>query len=133
MTAHASQGQTFKNGVIVDLNIGGSSSTMASYVALTRVERREDLLIYRPFPLDLFNKGQKEGMDLLLRVWRGEDIKWQEIEKKYMERKLCSECGCMKREAEYTSRVRTVWISGSEEPPSGVGWPPVLTGVSKFR
>ena len=43
MTAHAAQGQTFSNGAIVDLNIGGGSSTMSSYVALTRVERREDL------------------------------------------------------------------------------------------
>ena len=51
MTAHAAQGQTFSKGAIVDLNIGGRSSTMSSYVALTRVERREDLLIYRPFPL----------------------------------------------------------------------------------
>ena len=43
MTAHAAQGQTFSKGAIVDLNIGGSSSAMSSYVALTRVERREDL------------------------------------------------------------------------------------------
>ena len=60
MTAHAAQGQTFKNGVIVDLNIGGSRSTMARYVALTRVEKRCDLLIYGPFPLDLVNKGPKQ-------------------------------------------------------------------------
>ena len=60
MTAHAAQGQTFKNGVIVDLNIGGNSNTMASYVALTRVEKREDLLIYKPSPLDLFHKGQNQ-------------------------------------------------------------------------
>ena len=43
MTAHAAQGQTFSNGAIVDLNIGGSSSAMSSYVALARVERRKDL------------------------------------------------------------------------------------------
>ena len=51
MTAHSAQGQTFSGGAIVDLCIGGSSSTMSSYVALTRVERREDLIILRPFPL----------------------------------------------------------------------------------
>ena len=97
MTAHAAQGQTFKNGVIVDLNIGGSSSTMSSYVALTRVERRDDLLIYRPFPLELFNKGQKPGMELLLRVWRGEDINWKAIEEEFMPSKVCPECGFMKK------------------------------------
>ena len=43
MTAHAAQGQTFSKGAIVDLNIGGSSSAMSSYVAMTRVERRSDL------------------------------------------------------------------------------------------
>ena len=40
MTAHSSQGQTFSNGAIVDLCIGGSISTMSNYVALTRVEHR---------------------------------------------------------------------------------------------
>ena len=42
MTSHAAQGQTFSKGAIVDLCIGGRSSTMSSYVAITRVERRED-------------------------------------------------------------------------------------------
>ena len=58
MTAHAAQGQTFSKGAIVDLNIGGSSSAMSSYVALTRVERRFDLLIYRLFSIHLFNQGR---------------------------------------------------------------------------
>ena len=80
MTAYASQGQTFKNGVIVDLNIGGSSSTMSSYVALTRVQKRDDLLICRPFPFELFNRGQKSTMDYLLRVWRGEKINGDKIQ-----------------------------------------------------
>ena len=84
-TAQSAQGQTFKNGVIVDLNIGGNSSTMSSYVALTRVEKREDLLIYRPFPLGFFNKLQKPGMELLLR-----------IEEELMPSKVCPECGFMK-------------------------------------
>ena len=83
MTSHSVQGQTFSNGAIVDLCIGGSSSTMFSYVALTRVERRNDLLILRPFPLKLFQQGQKPGMELLLRSWRGDkDIDWPTIEKR---------------------------------------------------
>ena len=83
MTSHSAQGQTFSNGAIVDLCIGGSSSTMSSYVALTRVERRKDLLILRPFPLKLFQQGQKPGMELLLRTWRGDkDIDWPTIEQK---------------------------------------------------
>ena len=54
MTAHSAQGQTFSNGAIVDLRLGGSSTAMASYVALTRVKQRHDLIIYRPFPIKLF-------------------------------------------------------------------------------
>ena len=54
MTAHFSQGQTFSDGAIVDLRLGGSSTAMASYVALTRVKQRQDLIIYRPFPKELF-------------------------------------------------------------------------------
>ena len=102
MTSHAAQGQTFSKGAIVDLCIGGSSSTMSSYVAITRVECREDLLIYRPFPLQLFNKGQKPGMELLLRVWRHDDtIDWKQIEAEHMPSKKCWTCNCVKKKDFY--------------------------------
>ena len=65
MTAHAAQGQTFSKGAIVDLNIGGSFNAMSSYVALTRVERREDLIIFRPFPLELFQNVQKNRFGVI--------------------------------------------------------------------
>ena len=103
MTAHAAQGQTFSNGAIVDLRLGGSSSAMASYVAITRVERREDLLIYRPFPISLFQNGQKPGLNLLMRVWRGEDIDWGQIEKEHMPKKYCPACAIRKPRQEYFS------------------------------
>ena len=103
MIAHSAQGQIFSNGAVVDLCIGGSSSTMSSYVALTRVERREDLLILRPFPLDIFSKGQKTGMELLLRTWRGDkDIDWPKIEKELMPCKRCPTCGFVKLKTSYT-------------------------------
>ena len=101
MTAHAAQGQTFSKGAIVDLNIGGSSSAMSSYVALTRVERREDLLIYRPFPIDLFTKGQKPGLELLLRVWRKEFIDWKAIDMEHMPSKRCPGCDCVQYKHAY--------------------------------
>ena len=87
MTAHAAQGQTFSKGAIVDLKLGGNSTAMSSYVALTRVERRSDLLIYRPFSAHPFQQGQRPGMDLLLKVWRGENIDWAAIELQHMPRK----------------------------------------------
>ena len=103
MTSHSSQGQTFSKGASVDLCIGGSCSTMSSYVALTRVERRQDLLILRPFPLDLFTKGQKPGMELLLRTLRGDKtIDWKAIEKEFMPSKLCPTCGSVKLKTSFT-------------------------------
>ena len=66
---------------------------MPSYVAITRVERREELIIYRRFPLHLFNKGQKPGMELLLRVWRHDGtIDWKAIEDEHMPSKKCWSC-----------------------------------------
>ena len=103
MTSHSAQGQTFSSGAIVDLCIGGSSSTMSSYVALTRVERRKDLLILRPFPLEIFQQGQKPGMALLLRTCRGDkDIDWPAIERDLMPCKLCPTCGCIKLKTSFT-------------------------------
>ena len=101
MTAHAAQGQTFSDGAIVDLRLGGSSSAMASYVAITRVKRRQDLLIYRPFPQKLFENGQKPGLDLLMKVWRGEDINWARLEEEHMPKKYCPGCFIYKPKHDY--------------------------------
>ena len=80
LTAHAAQGQTFSGGAIVDLCIGAGANPLTSYVALTRVKKLEDLLIYRPFDADRFQRGDSMGRQLLLRVLRGEEISWAEIE-----------------------------------------------------
>ena len=66
--------------LLASLKLGGSSSTMSSYVARTRVERRKYLLIHRPFPRELFDQGQKPGLELSLKVWRREHIDWKTIE-----------------------------------------------------
>ena len=97
MAAHAAQGQTFNKGVIVDLNVGVRSSTMASYVALTRVQTRDDLLIHGSFPFELFSRGVKAGMDLLLQVLRGEDVDWDAVEKQIMPCKTRSLCACYRK------------------------------------
>ena len=92
MTAHASQGQTLKQGAIVDLRIGRGTSPIASYVAMTRVQRREDLLVYRPFERALFTRGPREGPELLLKVLRHEDVDWKQIEAKYTPQAYCVGC-----------------------------------------
>ena len=107
MTAHAAQGHTFSKGAIVDFNIGGSSSAMSSYVALTCAERRADLLIYRSFPRHLFNQGQKRGPELLRQVWRKKkEVDWKAIELQYMPRKTCPGCGMHKYEHAYGTSER---------------------------
>ena len=48
ITAHGSQGQTLR-AAILDLAIGRGVSIIASYVALTRNRKKDDLSIYRKF------------------------------------------------------------------------------------
>ena len=61
----------------------------------------KDLLIYRPFSRDLFTRGQKPGLHLLLRVWRGEDIDWKAIELEHMPSKRCPGCNFVKYKHDY--------------------------------
>ena len=45
-------------------------------VTTTRVRSREDVLILRPFPLWLYQRGRHVGSELLLQQLRGETIDW---------------------------------------------------------
>ena len=82
MTAHASQGQTLR-AAIVDLNASGDCTAQAGYVALSRVRRVNDLIIFRPFPHALFKKQKVLGPDFLLRHLRGERINWGKLQTRY--------------------------------------------------
>ena len=95
MTAHAAQGQTLKQGAVVDLRLGRGTNVVTSYVALTRVQSRHDLLIYRPFSLEPFQKGARKGPTELLRFLRGERIDWEALEKEFLPQALCNYCGFM--------------------------------------
>ena len=81
MTAHASQGQTLE-AAIVDLMIGKETSPQTSYVALSRVRKREDILIFRPFPREIFTRQAALGPELLLQHLRGEAIDWAELQER---------------------------------------------------
>ncbi len=76
--------------VIIDLCLGRGVSAIASYVAMTRVRKREDLLIFRDFAREVFAQGCVEGPTLLLRVLRGDHIDWKEIEEKLTPKKKCT-------------------------------------------
>ena len=64
-TAHAAQGQTCKEGVVMDMHIGEAGDPLTACIALTRVLDRHGLFVYRPFPAAPFQKGPKVGRELL--------------------------------------------------------------------
>ena len=68
---------------ILDLEIGRGVSPIASYVCMTRIKRREDFLIFRPFDREVFSHGPLEGPTLLLKKIRGEAIDWDAVENKH--------------------------------------------------
>ena len=99
ITSHAAQGQTLP-AAIVDLQIGRGTNPIASYVAITRVKQRQDLLIFKAFDYDIFTQGPLQGPSLLLRALRGEVINWKEIEESFTPSRQCSGCllQCYKQE-----------------------------------
>ena len=85
ITAHGSQGQTLR-AAIIDLQIGRGVSCIASYVSMTRIRTRHDLLIFRNFDREVFTKGPPEGPSKLLSKLRGEVIDWDALEEKHAPR-----------------------------------------------
>ena len=92
MTAHSSQGKTLP-AVLLDLQVDKAVDPTIGTVAATRVRSREDVLIMRPFPKFLFQRGQtSDGPDLLLQKLRGETIDWAAVREA---RRPCTTCqGC---------------------------------------
>jgi hypothetical protein len=89
MTAHCAQGRTLAS-AIIDVQIGRGVSLIASYVAMTRVRTRLDVLIYRNFEREVFTEGEPEGPALLLKVLRGEDVDLKAVEDKHTPKRMCS-------------------------------------------
>ena len=69
-TAHAAQGQTFKEGVVMDMHIGEAGDPLTAYIALTRVRDRHGLFVYRPF--EARERGQGRPWPVVALVERGE-------------------------------------------------------------
>ena len=91
ITAHTSQGKTMP-AAILDLNVDKRTDSRFGTVATSRVRSREDVLILRPFPLWLYQRGPEEGPDLLLRHLRGEDIDWATYRESQMPISACEKC-----------------------------------------
>eukprot|EP00959_Pyramimonas_sp_CCMP1952_P189076 3954736-Pyramimonas_sp.AAC.1 len=65
VTAHSAQGRTMA-AAIAELERGRDASWMASYVAIARVRRRGDLLIFRPFDRKPYSAREMPGAKKLL-------------------------------------------------------------------
>ena len=65
------------------MHIGEAGDPLTAYIALTRVQDRHGLFVYRPFPAAPFQKGAKVGRELLLRFWGGEKMDWSALRAKY--------------------------------------------------
>lgn len=102
ITAHVAQGQTLQEGVTTDLSIGLGGNPFTAYVAVTRVQGRNKLLIFRPFEATPFQRGVGVGRDLLLRKLRGEPIDWSALVAKYHEERCCCACHERKQKAAFT-------------------------------
>ena len=62
ITAHASQGDTLE-AAIVDVQVPNTSSWISLYVALSRVRRADDLLIFRAFDGAAMQQGDPIGAE----------------------------------------------------------------------
>ena len=92
MTAHSSQGKTLR-AVLLDLHVDKRVDPTIGTVATTRVRSREDVLIMRPFPKFLFQRGLvSEGPDLLLQKLAGQDIDWAAVREAHRPCAPCREC-----------------------------------------
>ena len=65
VTAHAAQGTT-KDAAAVDLHTPAGANPLTSYIALSRGRLREDMLIFRPFPLSTQQRRMHPGPQTLL-------------------------------------------------------------------
>ena len=97
------KGRRCRKASLPTYQIGANGNPFTSYVAITRVKDRQHLLIYRPFDAKPFQRGIGLGRDLLLRVWRQENVDWDAIRQAHIEEKPCSECFERKGTKAYTT------------------------------
>ena len=92
ITSHSSQGQTL-HFAITDLI---ADDPILCYVALSRVRSSSDLLIYRLFPKEILQRGDRLGPTFLLKRLR--EKTWTYITTRHLVSMqvvaTCMECGC---------------------------------------
>jgi hypothetical protein len=109
VTAHSSQGKTL-SAVLLDLNIDKRTDATLGTVAASRVRTRHDVLILRPFPIWLFQRGAPEGPRLLLQTLRGRPVDWSAYQAARRPAAVCQRCNQLRAVDEFSdvqwNRVR---------------------------
>jgi hypothetical protein len=100
ITAHSSQGKTLDK-AIVDLRIPRTFSPIAAYVALSRLRRLSDLLVYAKFDPEPLKYSKPGIRDVLREIRRNQGLS----------QRTCSEC---QEEREYTEYSADEWRRGDE-------------------
>ena len=95
ITAYNSQGKTLP-AALLDLHVDKNMHPTLGTVAASRVRSRHDVLILRPFPRWLFNRGAPEGPDLLLRTLRQDPVDWIGYREARNPFATCKTCGGVK-------------------------------------
>ena len=67
-----------------------------------QAQKRQDMLIYRSFDRELFTRGPRRGLELLLQVLRGEVIDWRAIEDEFTPSARCAGCGAAEFKQEFS-------------------------------
>ena len=67
----------------MDMHIGEAGDPLTACIALTRVQDRHRLFVYRPFAARPLQQGAKVGRELLLQSWAGEKLDWSALRAKY--------------------------------------------------
>ena len=101
-TAHSVQGASLAAVIVDCLTVDLCSRTtemLAAYIGLSRVRRKEALLIAEPFSPALFCHGQPPGPEILMKVLR-RDITADDAKKDI--RCFLSQCLCLSRSANKT-------------------------------
>ena len=77
---------------MLDFNVDSKTHAAYGTVVASRVRSREDVLILRPFPLWLFQRGAAEGPELLLRKLKGEIFDWEAMREARWPKGYCNMC-----------------------------------------
>ena len=104
LTAHAAQGRTL-DAAIVDLRVTKQMSKIASYVALSRVRRADDILIFRPFDVDMFSSGCPDGPVALIKWLQLRKLDVEQCGDRFIRKEYCALCAKQRQNIDFVEKL----------------------------